>query len=315
MAKTIKEERLRWILPIVNKEMRLCAIAKVCPYSKRSLERWIAIYKQFGEESLEPKSTRPKTSPKETPIRIKEEIIALRKKTSLCAKKLYWELKERGVPINERTIGKIIKREKLTRTYRKKKIKYKYLKALLKPGELVEIDVKYVPGRVAGRRYFQYTAIDCASRWRYLAVYDNETKYHSILFLKEVINRFPYHLEAIKTDNGAIFTNYYNGLYKRSDNTVKTLHALDAFCAENDIIHYLIDPGKPAQNGKVERSHRSDQERFYDRNNFNSFFDLQIKLMKWNIEYNNLRHCGLDGISPNKYLANYSLTNPPNVCA
>lgn len=314
MAKTIKEERLRWVLPIINKEIKLCDAAKVCPYGKRSLERWVAVYKEKGQEALEPKSTRPRTSPKETPIRIKEEIVSLRKKKKICAKKLYWELRDQGLPVKERTIGKILKQENLTRRYRVKKVKYKYLKALLKPGELVEIDVKYVPGKVAGRRYFQYTAIDCASRWRYLAVYDNETNFHSVLFLKEVIKRFPYKIESIKTDNGAIFTNRYQ-TYKRSDSSVKTLHALDQFCAENNLIHYLIDPGKPAQNGKVERSHRSDQEAFYDQNTFNSFSDLQIKLVLWNIEYNNLRHCGLNGISPNQYLANYLIANPPNVIA
>jgi len=54
MAKTIKEERLRWVLPIVKKEIKLIDAAKVCPYGKRSLERWVADYKEFGEVGLEP---------------------------------------------------------------------------------------------------------------------------------------------------------------------------------------------------------------------------------------------------------------------
>ncbi len=101
------------------------------------------------------------------------------------------------------------------------------------------------------------------------------------------------------------YTNYYLGTNKRSDMTVKTLHGLDVFCAKHDIIHYLIDPGKPAQNGTVERSHRSDQESFYDRNQFNSFGELQKKMKEWNIYYNNLEHCGLNGKTPNEFLINY----------
>jgi transposase InsO family protein len=163
--------------------------------------------------------------------------------------------------------------------------------------------VKYVPGTIAGKAYFQYTAIDCASRWRHLAVYDEQTNFHSIRFLEDVIERFPHPIRAVKTDNGSIFTNYYTGTNKRSDMTVKTLHALDVFCAERGIVHYLIDPGKPAQNGKVERSHRSDQERFYDENTFSSFADLQRKLREWNTEYNDLEHCGLNGRTPNEALA------------
>jgi len=62
IAKTIKEERLRWVLPIIKKEIKLVDAVKICSYSQRSLERWVAIFKKFGEASLEPWSTKPKTS-------------------------------------------------------------------------------------------------------------------------------------------------------------------------------------------------------------------------------------------------------------
>jgi transposase InsO family protein len=307
MAETIKEERLRWVLPIVSKEVRLAAAATVCPHGKRSLERWVAAYKQSGENGLEPRSTEPKTQPEETPIWLKERIITIRKKTKKCALKIHWQLEKEGLFVHERTVGKILKKEKLVRKYRVRKITYKYIRAERKPGELLEIDVKYVPGRIAGRRYFQYTAIDTASRWRYLAVYDGQTTSHSIRFLKEVIGVFPHCIRAIKTDNGSIFTNYYCGTNKRSDLTVKTLHALDMFCREQNIIHYLIDPGKPAQNGTVERSHREDQEKFYEQNTFKDFKDLRKKLVRWNVYYNDLEHCGLNGKTPNEFLADYKI--------
>jgi len=302
MAKTIQEERWRWLKPIINKEMRLVDVAKVCPHSERSLKRWKKAYETYGMEGLIPKSTEPKVSPTETPIRTKEEVIALRKQTGLCALKLHWRLKKCGVSIPPRTVGKILKQEGLVRKYRVKKVKYKYLRAERKPGELVEIDVKYVPGTVAGKRYYQYTAIDTATRWRYLRVFEEQTTYHSILFLKDVIERFPYVITGVKTDNGSIFTNYYIGTNKRSDQTVKTLHALDMFCREHGIVHYLIDPGKPAQNGTVERSHREDQEKFYERNTFRSIGALEKKIKIWNEYYNNLEHCGLNGKTPNEVL-------------
>lgn len=306
MAKTIKEERLRWVLPIASKEAKLKDVAKICPHGKRSLERWLALYKAFGEKGLEPKSTEPKTQEKETPIWIKERIIEVRKKTKKCALKIHWQLVKEGIIVHARTIGKILKKEGLVRKYRVRKVKYKYIKAERQPGELLEIDVKYVPGRIAGKRYFQYTAIDTASRWRYLNVYDEQSSFHSIQFLKEVITLFPHKIQSIKTDNGSIFTNYYLGTNKRSDLMVKTLHALDIFCTQNNIIHYLIDPGKPAQNGTVERSHREDQQKFYEQNTFKTFSDLQKKLKQWNIYYNDLEHCGLNGKTPNEYLANYT---------
>ena len=314
MAKTIKEERLRWVLPIAYRQVRLVDVAKVCPYSKRSLERWLAVCKKHGDFALTPKSTEPKTQPNETEIRIKERVIEVRKKTKKCALKIHWQLKKEGILIHERTIGKILKKENLVRKYRVKKIKYKYIKAERQPGELIEIDVKWVPGRIANKRYYQFTAIDTASRWRYLEVFDEQTNYHSILFLEKVIAIFPHKIGAVKTDNGFNFTNRYLSSNRRSDFSQKTLHAFDQVCAKHNIIHYLIDPGKPAQNGTVERSHREDQEKFYDQNRFKSFYDLQKKLKVWNDYYNNLEHCGLEGKSPNEFLQNYQLTNPPNVC-
>ncbi len=315
MVKTIKEERLRWISPIIRKEVKLVEVAKVCPHSKRSLERWMANYKRYGEKGLDPKSTEPKTQNDETPIWIKERVIEIRKKTKKCSLKIHWQLEKEGVKIHARTIGKILKKEGLVRKYRVRKIKYKYIRAERLPGELVEIDVKYVPCKVKNKRYYQYTAIDTASRWRYLKIYDGQSNYHSVEFLEEIMGLFPYKIQAIKTDNGSIFTNYYTSMTKRSDLTVKTIHALDQFCAWHGMIHYLIDPGKPAQNGMVERSHREDQQKFYEQNKFKSFNDLQIKLKRWNIYYNDLEHCGLNGKTPNEFLKDYQLIKPPYVCA
>jgi transposase InsO family protein len=309
MAKNIQEERARWVLPLANKEMKIVDMSKVCPHSGRSLKRWLAAYRKGGIDALAPKSTRPKTQPNETPIRIKETVIELRKETKLCAKKLHWKLAKKGLVVPVSTVGKILKDEGLVRKYRVKKITYKYIRAERRPGELVEIDVKYVPGTVAGKRYYQYTAIDTASRWRYLKVYEEQTTFHSVHFLMEVIERFPYHISAVKTDNGSIFTNYYVGTNKRSDMTVKTIHALDQFCAEHGMVHYLIDPGKPAQNGTVERSHREDQEKFYEQNKFKNSQDLEKKISVWNDYYNNLEHCGLNGKTPNEMLELWKVPN------
>lgn len=315
MSKTIKEERKRWVLPIANKEVKLVDVAKVCPYGKRTLERWVANYKKRGEKGLEPQSTEPKSQPDETPIWIKERVIEIRKRTKKCALKIYWQIQKEGIVLGSRTVGKILKKEGLTRKYRVKKIKYKYIHAQRQPGELIEIDVKYVPGTIKERKYYQYTAVDTASRWRLLKIYGDQSSFHSVEFLRTVIDKFPFKISAIKTDNHAVFTNYYLGSNKRSDLTIKTIHPLDRFCDEKNIIHYLIDKGNPNQNGTVERSHREDQEKLYEENEFKTLEDLNEKIVAWNKYYNNLEHCGLGGKTPNEFLENYSKTNPPNVCA
>jgi transposase InsO family protein len=97
----------------------------------------------------------------------------------------------------------------------------------------------------------------------------------AIDFLKKVIKTAPFKTRAVKTDNGSCFTNRYVGYLKSTDPFNPRLHDFNIFCQRNNIIHYLIDPDKPAQNGKIERSHRSDQEMFYDRNRFKNIHQVK----------------------------------------
>lgn len=309
MPKSTQEEKYRWIKPIIDKEISIKQMAMVCPFSERALKYWLARFRESGVAGLENKSTRPKSQPDETPIRIKERIIELRTKTKLCAKKLNYKLRKENIIIHDRTIGKIIKTEGLVRKYRIRKSKYKYIKVPLAKGDLVEVDIKYVPDRIGQKRYFQFTAIDCASRWRYLEIYDDMGNSRAIEFVAKLLSQSPFRIRAIKTDNGSCFTNRYTGYQKSADPLNPKLHPLDSFLMKNNIIHYLIDPGKPAQNGKVERSHRTDQEMFYDRRKFKTILGLKRAIKQWNINYNNLEHCALDGLTPNEALAGVQ-----NVC-
>lgn len=302
MPKSTKEEKYRWIKPILDKEISIKNMVKVCPFSERSLKYWLTNFKELGIDGLENKSRRPKTNPRETPIRIKERIIELRKDKKECALKIMWDLQDEGIDIHFQTIQKIIKIEGLTRKYRTRKINYNYVRIPLKRGELVEIDVKYVPDRIDGKRYYQFTVIDCASRWRYMQVYENADNANSIAFLKELMSIADFKIQAVKTDNGPCFTNRYTGYNKSTDPLNPRLHDFDILCNELGITHYLIDPGKPQQNSFVERSHGTDQQKFYDELKFNSFEDLKCKLRLWNMYYNDTKHCGLSGKTPNQAL-------------
>jgi|SRR3989338_7208 len=310
MPNSTQEEKYRWIKPILDGQITINGMARVCPFSERAIKYWLAAYRRHGMAGLQNQSSRPKTNPKETPVRIKERIIEMRKKKKKCALKLKWDLEDEGVEIHQRTIGKILKAEGLTRRYRIRKIHWKYVRIPLKRGELVEVDIKWVPGRIKGQRYFQFTAIDAATRWRYLQAYDDESTFSAIKFLKELIKVTDFKIQSIKTDNASCFTNRHSGYYK-SDLPFPRPHAFDVACGGNGIVHYLIDPGKPQQNAFVERSHREDQEKFYEQMRFKSFEELKQKLRLWNVEYNNTKHCGLNGLTPNQALR----SGVQNVCA
>jgi len=302
MPNSTQEEKYRWIKPILDKEITIKNMSKVCPFSERSLKYWLTAFKIRGMAGLQNKSTRPKTHPKETSIRIKERIIELRKETKKCALKLKWDLTDEGIDIHHQTIQKIIRKEGLTRKYRIRKIQYKYVRIPLNKGELIEIDVKWVPERIEGQRCYQFTAIDCATRWRYLQIYNDASNLSAVKFLRELISIADFEIKAIKTDNGSCFTNRYTGYMQSSDPSNPRLHIFDKLCQKLEIPHYLIDPGKPQQNSFVERSHREDQEKFYEQIPFKSFEELKYKLRLWNMHYNDTKHCGLNGKTPNQAL-------------
>ena len=113
-------------------------------------------------------------------------------------------------------------------------------------------------------RFYQYTCIDEASRERFLYWYDEHTPANTIDFIKRCIDYYKYKPEEIQTDNGTEFT--YN------KERIKVLHPMDEFCINNNIYHHRIRPRTPKHNGKVERSHRNDNERFYS---FLSFYSLE----------------------------------------
>ena len=176
------------------------------------------------------------------------------------------------------------------------------------PGQKVQIDVKYVPRKCMSVdlqreriRYYQYTAIDEYTRKRIIWHVEEQSTYTSSEFVKKVIRGFPFKIKCIQTDNGFEFTNRLN--WQSFDRNKKTL--FEKTLEENGIEHKLIKPHTPKQNGKVERSHRKDQERFYYDKIFYSLEDLRNRAKYWIQEYNNFPMRPLGWLSPNEKLAEY----------
>lgn len=167
------------------------------------------------------------------------------------------------------------------------------------PGEKIQIDVKYVPtaclvGSLKGTKLYQYTAIDEATRLRYLAFYEEHSTFSSTKFLMECIKFFPFKIQCVQTDNGYEFTN-------RLTSEKKTLFE-DALLL-NEITYHPIRPATPRHNGKVERSHREDQKRLYNKTSFYSLEDAHSQLKKHLKKSNNRPMRPLAYLSPNQVVA------------
>jgi len=276
-------------------------IQKVCQKCKcreRSLWRWKAQY-DGTLASLEPKSCRPKTPHPNSHTAEEVEQIAkvLNNRRDLSYNEMYGIMRQKYA--YKRTycgFYRYIVRHNL----RPQKELEKYVPQKYDTPEMLgykwQMDVKYVPvqcykGEMIhydDNKYYQYTMIDEATRERFLYPYKEHNVSSTLDFVKRAISYFGYAPERIQTDNGAEFTNI-----KKPNQKEPVKHALDILLEKLGIRHQLIRAYTPRLNGKVERSHRSDQESFYNHLKFKTYAELKKKMMQWNIRYNNRPHASL----------------------
>ena len=160
-------------------------------------------------------------------------------------------------------------------------------KQMTHPGQQVQTDVKVVPRRCITDpelRLFQYTATDEFTRLRFLAAYPEQSTYFSADFLKRLVKWYALRgirVKCVQAGNGFEFTN-------RFSNSKCDLPTLSEVMARVlGIRHKLIRPYTPWHNGKVERSHRKDQKRFYSCHSFYSLENFEKLLAVHNRRSNN----------------------------
>jgi len=306
------EERLRWILPILKGEATIESALKFIPFSERAVKYWLANYRKYGMSGLKDESREPHSCPWATPQETKDKVLKLRNDFHIGGKKIFWKMEKLGYDVKERTVNKILKKAGLVRRYRtrRKPDELYQPNKFAVPGEMVEVDVKYGVKLGENSWFYQFTAKDKASCWRMLCGFESMDNFHSLKFLDILIKRTQFQIKNIKTDNGSIFTNRYLGYEKSTDPLNPRYHAFDLKCIANDISHFLIDPGKPAQNGAVENSHSLDQRIFYDwLVKPKNLEEYNYKLKLWNMWYNDLENCALNGLTPNEYLQLFRVQN------
>ena len=253
--------------------------------------------------SLQPCSRRPHSHPALTASDLVKAVVRLRKKTNMGRYRLHHELALKGIHVPISTIGKILSREgQITAPPRKKRKKSGRRFEMADPGETVQMDVKYVPYLIAGRRYYQYTVIDDCTRWRYTEVRDDLSGTDACEVLQAAQACFPVAFRRVQTDNGVEFT-YRLVSEARVVDREPRVHPLDIWCSRNGVVHRCIPPGAKTQQGKVERSHRMDQEEFYNLKEYSDPEELKREHAKWNEHYNRRRlHGGIGYITPNQRL-------------
>ena len=155
------------------------------------------------------------------------------------------------------------------------------------PATALQVDVKFLE-RIAGtrKRLYQFTAIDDCTRIRVLKVYDACNQGTAIRFIDEVLRRLPFRVTSSRPTTAPSSSRASTGTSRASTSATST-SAL----------------GQPHLNGKVERSHRVDDQEFYqllDKDGITDDIHLfNDKLREWEDYYNYHRpHGGLDGQTP-----------------
>lgn len=301
-------KRLFWV-----KEAQRLGVNRFCfqkGIHKSHFYYWKRRFDQSGLEGLKNLSRRPLSSPRISRTSLVIKILGLRRETGRGADTIALLLKSHfGLSVSRSTINKVLHREgQIKKREKPPKKKHKLRYQSDKPGDRIQIDVKYVPYKIEdgtlGRAY-QYTAIDDCTRARFVLIYDGHGIYQLKNFLPRMLEFFPFPVKLIQTDNHVIFTYKYTA-HKRVFLKAPKEHYLQVFCRDHHIRHHLIEPGEPALNGKVERSHRTDQVSFYDQQWFFKIAPLQDKFGLWIDYYNHKRpHWGIKGLTPVQKLATF----------
>ena len=256
--------------------------------NRQFIYRWMKRY-DGSRESLSYRSRRPHSHPNQHAPEELKLISDMRRRNQSAGLVTFWvKLMQRGYKRSVTGLYRVLRRQGIM-AVKPQNPKYvpKPYEQMLYPGQRFQIDVKCVPAvclvnKAKGQKFYQYTAIDEYSRWRCVEAFDEHNTYTSAAFLEHLLKAFPLPIECVQTDNGPEFTKRFIA------NSSSNLTLFQRRLAEHGIRHKQIRPFTPRHNGKVERSHRKDNERFYATHTFYSFEDFSRQLKLYNRrDYNN----------------------------
>ena len=296
MTKTEQVRLARWRMKVLRHVAETTQnVSRTCRYfgiSRKTFYKWKARYEELGEAGLCDRSRAPRHSPRSTPANVVRKILYLRQRYHFGPGRISGYLQRyHEISIAASSVHRILCKHGVNRLpanqkHRPHRQRWKRYEKR-QPGHRLQVDVKFLE-RIPGtrKRFYQFTAIDDCTRIRVLKIYDSCNQKTAIQFIDEVIRRLPFRVHVVQTDNGAEFQSKFRW------------HLQD-----RDVRHVYIRPRTPRLNGKVERSHRIDDEEFYqvleDSAVRESIHLFNKKLREWEDHYNFDRpHGALDGQTP-----------------
>ena len=292
MNKEVREElRIRRIWVVLEYARLSGNAAKACRefnVNRSSFYVWKKAFEIGGMDGLRRKKPIANNHPRKLSQEVVDKILHLRKEYKLGPERIKWYLERyHGIKTSQSSVYRTLIHLGMRRLPKNAPRRAIHTKRYAKkvPGHHVQVDVKFLSFKNEeghNIRRFQYTAIDDATRIRALKIYQRHNQKNAIDFLNYVIEKFPFRIHTIRTDRGHEFQAQFHW------------HVED-----KGMRHVYIKPRSPQLNGKVERSHRTDQEEFYQLLTYTDDVDLNNKLTEWEKFYNfNRPHGAFDGDTP-----------------
>ncbi len=326
-SKFVRDPSLRWKLACLLRGLERKDVALACAQfgiHRTTFYRWLGRLQDgdWNPEAIRPRSRRPHTCPWKISFNLKTRILAYRKEFHYGPHRIAWHLSREGFSVSAHGVYNVLKRGGVAfRKHREKRQTHRKRYVLDRPGQGLQLDIKYVPFPIEGKRAFVFNVIDDCSRWRFQWAYRHKGNDESLDFLQRLFKAAPFPIEQIQTDNDVCFTNRFQKTPKLDPSGP---HPFACMLKSKGIHHKLLPPGQKELNGKVERSHKTDDQEFYWRLPlWISFADFQRQLLRWTYEYNHFRpHSGVQMKTPVQRLADFEIqvqgasagawTNPQN---
>lgn len=276
--------RFRWYRQVEREGKSVTETCDVFGMSRKTYYEW---YRR--DHGLDPRVGKPRAAHPQTKIfgRVRVLIADAKEKYNYGPKKMSLHVRaELGVSVSPNAIYKFFKRRRLIRKPKKTQARYAPMKEpyyAARPGENVQLDVKYVPGWDGGWHY-QYRFVDTVTRLQYATDMLAKDARSTIAALHGARRSFPFPIAGIQTDNGSEF----RGVFRE-------------YLLREGVAHRYIPKRSAPWNGKVERANRSVDDEYY-LNAYRPWKTLHA-YVRW---YNRERpHLGRDmhGLTPyQKYL-------------
>jgi len=199
--------------------------------------------------------------------------------------------------VSRHGVGNVLRRAGVTEPKpRKRRVQRRLSDYPYQPGEAGQLDVKHWK-----RAAYQYDLVDCATRIKYKRLYPGANPAYTVDFLEHAVRFFApaFAFQRIQTDNGIEFV--YDQLPHAKTTTVSPV---TRWLEAHGIQHGRIPPRSPHLNGRIERSHGVDKDRYKKlTTNSHSRKELQTFLVEDCLDYNFYRpHSMLRMLTPVEYL-------------